>query len=72
MHESSASVFGFPAASSDLAALLDWASRRVLSCCVSITLDSTSCIAAVKEAIARSGCPTIMNTIKGRNSPARR
>jgi putative transposase len=48
-----------------LAAVMDWASRRVLSWRVSITLDSTFCIAALEEAIARYGCPTIMNTDQG-------
>jgi putative transposase len=48
-----------------LAAVMDWASRRVLSWRVSITLDSAFCIAAVEEAIARYGAPTIMNTDQG-------
>lgn len=48
-----------------LAAVMDWASRRVLSWRVSVTLDSTFCIAALEEAIARYGCPTIMNTDQG-------
>ena len=48
-----------------LAAVLDWASRRVLSWRVSITLDSAFCIAAVDEAIARHGCPEIFNTDQG-------
>ena len=48
-----------------LAAVLDWASRRVLSWRVSITLDSAFCLAAVEEAIARYGCPTIFNTDQG-------
>src|ERR1700733_1825459 len=48
-----------------LAAVMDWASRRVLSWRVSITLDSAFCIAAVEDAIARYGCPTIVNTDQG-------
>jgi len=48
-----------------LAAVLDWASRRVLSWRVSITLDSAFCIAAVDEAIARYGPPEIFNTDQG-------
>src|SRR5215210_1711495 len=48
-----------------LAAVLDWASRRVLSWRVSITLDSAFCIAAVEEAIACHGCPEIFNTDQG-------
>ena len=49
----------------DLAAVLDWASRRVLSWRVSLTLDSAFCIAAVEEAIAKHGCPEIFNTDQG-------
>ena len=48
-----------------LAAVLDGASRRVLSWRVSITLDSAFCIAAVDEAIARYGRPEIFNTDQG-------
>lgn len=48
-----------------LAAVMDWASRRVLSWRVSITLDSAFCIEAVEEAISRYGCPTIFNTDQG-------
>lgn len=48
-----------------LAAVMDWASRRVLSWRVSITMDSTFCLAAVEEAIARYGRPTIFNTDQG-------
>ena len=48
-----------------LAAVLDWACRRVLSWRVSITLDSAFCIAAVEEAIARHGPPEIFNTDQG-------
>ena len=48
-----------------LAAVMDWASRRVLSWRVSITLDSAFCIAAVEEAIARYGRPEIFNTDQG-------
>jgi putative transposase len=48
-----------------LVAVMDWASRRVLSWRVSVTLDSAFCIAALDEAIARYGCPTILNTDQG-------
>src|SRR5471032_582415 len=48
-----------------LAAVLDWASRRVLSWRVSITLDSAFCIAAVEEALARHGRPEIFNSDQG-------
>jgi hypothetical protein len=42
--------------------MMDWASRRVLSWRISITLDSTFYIAAVEEAIARFGHPEIFKT----------
>jgi len=48
-----------------LAAVMDWASRRVLSWRVSITLDSVFCIDAVEEAVAKHGCPAIFNTDQG-------
>jgi putative transposase len=48
-----------------LAAVMDWASRRVLSWRVSITLDSTFCLEAVAEALARYGRPEIFNTDQG-------
>jgi putative transposase len=48
-----------------LAAVMDWASRRVLSWRVSNTLVSTFCVAAVEEAIARYGRPEIFNTDQG-------
>jgi putative transposase len=48
-----------------LAAVMDWASRRVLSWRVAITLDARFCLDAVEEAIARYGCPEIFNTDQG-------
>jgi len=48
-----------------LAAVMDWAARRVLSWRVSITLDSSFCVDAVEEAIARYGRPEIFNTDQG-------
>jgi putative transposase len=48
-----------------LAAVLDWASRRVLNWRVSITLDSTFCLAAVEEALARYGRPGTFDTDQG-------
>lgn len=48
-----------------LAAVMEWASRRVLAWRVSITLDSTFCLAAVEKAIVRYGRPTIFNTEQG-------
>ncbi len=52
-----------------LAAVMDWASRRVLSWRVSITLDSTFCCDAVAEALARHGRPAIFNTDQGASLP---
>jgi len=48
-----------------LAVVMDWASRRALSWRVSNSLDSTFCLAAVEEAIARHGRPEIFNTDQG-------
>jgi putative transposase len=48
-----------------LVAVMDWASRRVLSWRLSVTLDSAFCVAALEEAIARYGRPTILNTDQG-------
>src|SRR5665213_1663801 len=48
-----------------LAAVMDRASRRVLSWRISVTRDSAFCIAAVDAAIAPYGCPTIVNTDQG-------
>jgi putative transposase len=48
-----------------LAAVVDWFSRRVLSWRVSISLDTSFCIEAVEEALARYGRPTIFNTDQG-------
>lgn len=48
-----------------LAAVMDWATRRVLSWRVSNTLTSDFCVEAVEEAIARHGKPEIFNTDQG-------
>jgi putative transposase len=48
-----------------LAAVMDWASRRVLSWRVSVSMDTRFCIDAVEEAIAKYGCPDIFNTDQG-------
>ena len=48
-----------------LAAVMDWASRRVLSWRLSLTLDSAFCVEAVQEAITRYGRPEIFNTDQG-------
>ncbi len=48
-----------------LFAVLDWASRRVLSWRLSNTLTTDFCIEAVQEAIHRCGRPDIFNTDQG-------
>ena len=48
-----------------LAAVMDWASRRVLSWRTSVTLDTAFCMEAVEEALARYGRPEIFNTDQG-------
>jgi putative transposase len=48
-----------------LFAVMDWASRRVLSWRLSNTLTTDFCIEAVQEAIARYGIPEIFNTDQG-------
>jgi putative transposase len=45
-----------------LVAIMDWASRMVLSWRLSNTLDSGFCVDALEEAITRYGCPEIFNT----------
>ena len=49
-----------------LAAVIDWATRKVLAYRVSITMQADFCIAAVEEAIAKYGVPEIFNTDQGR------
>jgi putative transposase len=48
-----------------LAAVMDWASRRVLAWRVSISMTTDFCIEAVEEALARYGRPGIFNTDQG-------
>jgi len=48
-----------------LVAIMDWASRKVLSWRLSNTLDASFCIDALEEAIARYGTPEIFNTDQG-------
>jgi len=48
-----------------LAAVVDWASRRVLAHRVSITMDAAFCIEALEEAFAQHGQPEIFNTDQG-------
>jgi putative transposase len=48
-----------------LAAVMDWASRRVLAWRVSISMSTDLCIDALQEALARYGTPEIFNTDQG-------
>jgi putative transposase len=48
-----------------LAAVVDWFSRRVQAWRLSITMEVDFCIEAVEEALARYGCPDILNTDQG-------
>lgn len=45
-----------------LAAILDWATRRVLAWRMSNTLTADFCVAALEEEIAHYGAPEIFNT----------
>lgn len=48
-----------------LIAIMDWATRKVLSWRLSNTLDSRFCVDALKEALLRYGAPEIFNTDQG-------
>jgi putative transposase len=48
-----------------LVAIMDWASRAVLSWRLSNTMDASFCVAALEEALARFGKPEIFNTDQG-------
>ena len=48
-----------------LVAVMDWATRKVLSWRVSNTLDVEFCLEALEEALARFGRPGIFNTDQG-------
>jgi len=48
-----------------LVAVIDWASRAVLSWRLSNTMDTSFCVAALKEALHRYGRPEIFNTDQG-------
>lgn len=48
-----------------LVAIMDWASRKVLSWRVSNTLDVSFCMEALEEAIQKYGTPDIFNTDQG-------
>jgi putative transposase len=48
-----------------LVAVIDWASRAVLSWRLSNTMDAAFCMAALEDALARYGKPEIFNTDQG-------
>ena len=48
-----------------LCAIVDWASRRVLSHRVSISMETAFCVEALEEAFAKYGKPEIFNTDQG-------
>ncbi len=48
-----------------LVAIMDWATRKVLTWRLSNTLDASFCVEALKEAIAKYGKPEIMSTDQG-------
>ena len=48
-----------------LVAVIDWASRAVLSWRLSNTMDSSFCVDALEEALAKYGKPEIFNTDQG-------
>ena len=48
-----------------LVAIMDWASRKVLSWRLSNTVDADFCVSALEEAMARYGTPEIFNTDQG-------
>lgn len=48
-----------------LVAIIDWASRAVLSWRLSNTMDADFCVEALQEAIRRHGTPSIFNTDQG-------
>ena len=48
-----------------LVAVMDWHSRKVLSWCLSNSLDAAPCIEALEDALAIYGTPVIFNTDQG-------
>jgi putative transposase len=48
-----------------LVAVMDWHSRKVLSWCLSNSLDTAPCIEALEDALQTHGTPAIFNTDQG-------
>ena len=55
-----------------LVAVMDWATRKVLSWRLSNSMDAEFCIQALEEALARYGTPEIFNTDQGSQSTSPR
>jgi hypothetical protein len=54
-----------------LAVVLDWATRRVLSWRLSITMEAAFCVETLEDALARHGRPEMFPPTRARSSPAR-
>src|SRR6202045_2019813 len=48
-----------------LAVVLDWATRRVLSWRLSVTMEAAFCVETLEDALARHGKPEVFNTDQG-------
>lgn len=48
-----------------LAVVLDWATRRVLSWRLSITMEAAFCVETLEDALARHGKPEVFNADQG-------
>ncbi|MGY4601089.1 transposase InsO family protein [Bradyrhizobium sp. GM22.5] len=46
-----------------LAVVLDWATRRVLSWRLSITMEAAFCVETLEDALALHGRPDVFNTV---------
>ena len=51
-----------------LVAIMDWATRAVLSWRLATTMEADSCVEALEEALGRFGAPQIFNTVKPRGA----
>jgi len=48
-----------------LVAIMDWFTRKILSWCLSNTMDAEFCIGALQDTLMRYGSPEIFNTDQG-------
>ncbi|MCC8973312.1 DDE-type integrase/transposase/recombinase [Bradyrhizobium brasilense] len=53
-----------------LVVIIDWASRAVLAWRLSNTMDTSFCVSALEQALARFGRSEILNTDRAASSPA--